>query len=125
MTLIAAWVYGGLVVVLVGFQICLAAGAPWGHLANGGLHPGRMPPLWRGLALVQGGLLAAMGWAVMSYAAEKGGAGGGLVWAFRAALALTIATTIANWITPSAPERRLWGPVTLVMLISALIVAFG
>ena len=124
----AAGIYCGLILISVGFQICLAAGAPWGHLANGGRWPGRFSPALRLGALGQGAILAFMGLAM----AHRGGilhpeatgwpAGS---WTFWAALGMTLMTTLANLATPSVPERRLWGPLTLALSVCALILIWA
>ena len=49
-------------------HIALAFGAPLGRLTVGGRFPGRLPPLWRGLAMVQAALLAAMASAMLDRA---------------------------------------------------------
>ena len=38
------------------------------------------------------------------------------------ALGIQAVSTLLNWITPSRPERRLWGPVTTAMFAMALVV---
>ena len=43
--------------------------------------------------------------------------------AFWLVLALTALSAVGNLTTPSPPERRVWGPVTVVMLLCASIVA--
>ncbi len=117
-----AWVYAGLTLFPAMMQIGLAAGAPWGRFTVGGRFPGRLPPLWRGLALFQALLLAGMAIVVL----DRGGV---LVTGLPAALfwpvlGLTALTFLANAASPSRPERRLWAPVTLGMLLSALGAAF-
>lgn len=101
----------------------VSLGAPVGRYTVGGRFPGRLPPAWRAMALVQLGLLLAMSCAVL----DRGGA---LAldlppFVFWLALAMTGLTTIANNISPSRPERLLWGPVTLGMTIAAIGVATG
>ena len=96
----------------------VSLGAPVGRFTVGGRFPGR-----RAMALVQLGLLLAMSCAVL----DRGGA---LAldlppYVFWLALAMTGLTTIANNISPSRPERLLWGPVTLGMTIAAIGVATG
>jgi len=120
--ILAACTYVVLIAVVVCFQICMAAGAPWGHLANGGRWPGRLPSGMRVAALAQAGVLIFMGWAVAGRAGLIADVPG---WCFWLALGLTGATTLANLITPSAPERRVWGPVTVVLLVTVLRVAWG
>ncbi|NDW52585.1 hypothetical protein [Aliiroseovarius sp. PrR006] len=117
----AGWIYVTLIAILVCFQACMALGAPWGHLANGGRWRGRLPGFMRVVAIGQGALLAFMGTAI---AARAGIAFDWPNWTFWAAFAVTIATTIANLATPSRAERRLWGPVTVVLTLCALRLAF-
>ena len=50
-------IYTGLAVLPFTMHVALAAGVPLGRLTVGGRFDGKLPPLWRGLALVQGGLL--------------------------------------------------------------------
>ena len=38
-------------------------------------------------------------------------------WTGWTALGIQALSTLMNWITPSRPERLLWGPVTSVMLL--------
>jgi len=119
----AAWLYAGLAIVVALFQAALALGAPWGHLAMGGLHPGRFPPALRIAAFLQGALILFLAVVVLGRA--------GLVeprppnWLFTVAIAVIGVTTVLNLITRSIPERRLWGPVTLVMFVCVLRVAAG
>ncbi|WP_424939632.1 hypothetical protein [Aliiroseovarius sp. S253] len=118
----AGWIYIALIAVLVCFQACMALGAPWGHLANGGHWRGRLPAGMRVAAIGQGALLAFMGTAM---AARAGIVSELPIWTFWAAFAVTIATTIANLATPSRAERLLWGPVTVVLTLTALRLAIG
>lgn len=60
---IAAVVFTGVTTCAVGFQLALAAGAPWGAYAIRGRFPGRFPPAARVAAVIQAsilGLLAAI-----------------------------------------------------------------
>ncbi len=50
---LAALAYLAATLVVVGFQVALALGAPWGAYAMGGRFPGRFPPRMRLLAVVQ------------------------------------------------------------------------
>ncbi|SPF75943.1 hypothetical protein ALP8811_00938 [Aliiroseovarius pelagivivens] len=118
----AGWIYVALIAVLVCFQACMALGAPWGHLANGGRWRGRLPAGMRVAAIGQGAILIFMGTAM---AARAGIAPDLPSWTFWVALAITVLTTIANLATPSRAERMLWGPVTVVLTLCALRLAFG
>ncbi|MCB1348731.1 MAG: hypothetical protein KDK11_08865, partial [Maritimibacter sp.] len=94
-----AYAYTGLAALPVAMQLALAAGAPLGRYTVGGRYPGRLPPAWRALALVQAALLAAMALTVLDRAGLLGlGLPGWAVWPV---LALTLLTTLANLVTPS------------------------
>ncbi len=119
---LAASIYAVCAACPIAMQIALAFGAPLGRFANGGLHPGTLPPLWRALAVMQGALMAAMAGVVLAQ--------GGVISAqvapavFWAVVGLSVLTMIANNISRSRPERLLWGPVTIAMVAAALCVAF-
>lgn len=120
----AALVYAALIAGVVLFQAALAAGAPWGAYAMGGASPGVFPPALRAAAVAQAVLLAGMA-AVMLVRAgvldwQLGRAAAPLAWAVAA---LSLVSLMLNWITPSAGERMIWGPVTLVLAACALRVA--
>jgi multisubunit Na+/H+ antiporter MnhG subunit len=121
---IAARVFGGLVLLVVAFQLALAAGAPWGHLTMGGAFPGRLPATMRVAAVVQGLVLLLFG-AIVAVRARLmltrwHAASRKLVWVV---IAYTVVGTVLNAITPSAWERALWLPVALVLGICAVVVA--
>lgn len=122
----AAGLYGAIALIVVIFQLALAAGAPWGSLAMGGAYPGRLPPAIRAAALVQALLQVGMALVVGArarrilpswYAASRR-----LIWAVIAVLAIAV---VLNAITPSPWERAVWLPISLLMLASAFIVARG
>lgn len=117
-----ALLYAALAAMPVTMHIALAAGAPLGRLTVGGRFPGRLPPLWRVLALVQAALLVAMALVVLGRASLVSDlAPDGLFWPVVAGTALTCG---ANAATTSRLERLLWLPVTLVMLSASLGTAF-
>ena len=107
------------------FQLALAFGAGWGELAFGGAHKGKLPNNLRIVSAFS--FLVALALAG-HYLSELG---------FLPSLLDGVNRTVANWvffgflavgavlnnISRSKPERRLWGPITLVMAASALIVA--
>jgi hypothetical protein len=123
MLLAAAWLYTLLAAALVAFQIALALGAPWGHLAMGGRWPGRFPPALRIGAVLQAGLLALFAVAVLGRAGVVSPAPPG--WVFWLAVVFSAVGAVLNLATPSIPERKLWGPVALLMLVAILWVAYG
>lgn len=95
------------------FQVALIAGAPWGELTQGGRHKGALGPAGRIAAVVSIGVIAAMCMAVLS---DAGGWPNWPRWTAWAVLGVQCLSTLMNWITPSVAERRLWGPITTVML---------
>ena len=119
---LAAMIYTGLAVLPLTMHVALAVGAPLGRLTVGGRFDGKLPPLWRGLALVQVGLLIGLSVSMLDRAGVLALGIPGLV--FWAAFALTLATFMANAASPSRPERILWGPVTFGMAVCACLVAF-
>jgi hypothetical protein len=122
--MIAAMVYTIATAGVVAFQIALAFGAPWGEYAMGGAFPGRFPPRLRVAAVVQAVVLAALAVVVLAFAGvmlpELAQATPWLIWL---AVAFSAIAAVLNTITRSAGERRLWAPVTYVMLVCSLIVA--
>ena len=124
LTAAAAVAYAIVVTGVVAFQVALALGAPWGAYAMGGAFPGRFPPRLRVAAVVQGALLAGTIAVVLARAGialpELSDATNWLTWAV---VAIAFVALILNAISPSAGERRIWVPVTLVMLASSLVVA--
>ncbi len=121
---LAAIVYLALTVVSVGFQLALALGKPWGELTMGGRYPGRLPPLLRVMAVVQGVILSLLALIVLSKA--------GLVLPEATADSPNVAFIpvvgmgFSAWLninTRSVRERKLWAPITVTMLVCALVVA--
>jgi hypothetical protein len=122
----AAIVFAVVTAGVVAFQVALAAGAPWGAYAMGGAFPGRFPPPMRVAAAIQAVVLGLVALVVL-------GEGGvidlplvtvlpWLIWVVVAAMAVGV---VLNAISRRAGERRLWVPVTLVLLGSSLIVALA
>ena len=124
MTVIAALIYTMATAGVVAFQIGLALGAPWGAYAMGGAFPGRFPPRLRVAAVVQAIVLIALAIVVLAFA---GLMLPGLVqaapWLIWLAVAFSAIAAVLNTITRSVSERRLWAPVTYVMLVCSLVVA--
>ena len=116
---LAAGLYAFLIIGIISFQAALVAGAPWGHLTQGGRYQGQLPLRGRMVAGFSIALLLCMGAAIVSSA--------GLVhlapaWAGSVTVGVQTLSTVANWVTPSTSERRLWGPISTVMLAAALFV---
>jgi hypothetical protein len=123
---LAATIFGILITVVVLFQLALAAGMPWGHLAMGGRYPGVFPPAMRIAALVQIGVLALLVLIVLTRAqmifpawyavSEKA------IWVVAAVSAISL---VLNVMTPSKWERILWSPVALLMTVCSIVIALG
>jgi hypothetical protein len=107
------------------FQLALFLGARWGELAYGGYSTGKLPLRLRLISLFSSLVAVAL---AGHYLAEIGifqsllnTSGRGIAnWVFFAVLTLG---AILNNISRSKSERKLWGPVSLVMATCALIVA--
>jgi cytochrome bd-type quinol oxidase subunit 2 len=112
--------------LVVAFQAALALGAPWGAYAMGGAIRGRMPPTLRVAAVVQGLLLFGVALIVLADAALVSV---GLVnewpWLAWIPVAVSAIAVVLNGSTRSRGERRIWLPVSLVLLVSSLVVALG
>ena len=123
---LAAIVYGIVTLFVIGFQVALAAGVPWGKYAMGGAYPGQFPPELRVGAIVQAIILALLALVVLSHAGmalpKWSKASRWMIWVIVAFSALSL---VLNLITPSADERAIWAPVALVMLISCVTVAIS
>lgn len=126
MQLYAAWLFVSFIAVVIVFQVALAFGAPWGEAAMGGRYPGTLPRAMRGAALMQAAVLLLMAFIVLSRA--------GLAmpqWRATAPLAIWIivayfaVAVVMNILTPSKLERRIWVPVSMVLLLSSLLVALS
>ncbi|GAA2337741.1 hypothetical protein [Dactylosporangium salmoneum] len=104
--------------VMIAFQLSLAAGAPFGRAAWGGAHPGRLPADLR-----VSSAFAVVVWAVAA-----------LVLARRAGLTsvppagfarvatwvlggLVLLGALPNFASPSGWERYLWGPFAVLLAI--------
>ena len=120
----AAIVYSALTCGIVGFQLAMAAGAPWGAFAMGGAYSGAFPPALRVAAAVQGALLAAFALIVLSRAGIALPSWARLsriaVWVV---VAFSAVSLMLNLATPSQGERAIWAPVAALMLASSLVVA--
>ncbi len=123
---VAAIIYAVVTLVVVAFQIALAAGAPWGAYAMGGAFPGQYPISLRFAALFQAALLVGIALVVLSRAGliltSWSRASRWLIWVI---VAFGGVGLVLNLITPSAGERAIWAPIALVLLITSAIVAFS
>lgn len=111
-----ACLYATASVGVILFQVALIFGAPWGRITQGGTHEGPLPTSGRVGAFVSIFINAAMALAILSAAGLDLALPGWCAWV---ALGLQAIVTLLNWITPSAPERKLWAPITTGMLLLA------
>jgi hypothetical protein len=123
-TTLAGIVFAVAAIGVILFQLALALGAPWGAYAMGGTFPGRYPPALRVAALVQAVVIGGLAVVVLSAAGiVLPGLASDLPWLIWVAVAFSAIAVVLNAISRSAGERRIWVPVTLVMLASSLLVA--
>jgi len=111
---------------VIAFQVALALGAPWGAYAMGGAFSGRYPPSMRVAAVAQAVVLGLLAFVVLSLGgvvdAPWGDTPAWIAWALVALLAVAVAL---NVLTPSAGERRIWAPVSIVLLACTVVVALA
>ena len=120
MTVQIAHLYATGCLAIVFFQVALIAGAPLGRYTQGGRHAGALPMSGRIIAAVSIPVVLFQGLAILSAAGFPGL--GWPRWTGWVAFAVQAVSTVLNWITPSKPERAVWGPVTVVMAAMALVV---
>lgn len=112
------------ILVVVLFQFALALGAPWGAYAMGGKFPGRFPRSMRFACLIQIAILILVASIVMSksglWLADKSSFADIGIWFV---VAFSAIATLLNLITRSVWERRIWAPVSILMLVTSVIIA--
>lgn len=108
--------FGLMILGAIGFQIALILGAPWGRLTQGGQTDGPLAMTGRIAAAVS---IIVLGLAALSVISSDGFWPNWPQWTAWVSFAVLSVSMIMNWITPSAPERRLWGPYTTVMVVLA------
>lgn len=122
----AAIAFAATTALVVAFQAALALGAPWGAYAMGGAIRGRMPAPLHVDAVVQGLVLIGVALVVLADAALVSV---GLVnewpWLAWIPVGVSAIAVVLNGSTRSPGERRIWLPVSLVLLVSSLAVALS
>lgn len=112
--------------IVILFQLALAAGMPWGSIAMGGKYPGKYPPAMRAAAIIQIVILSGIASIVLSKVGlilpEWGSFSSKGIWFV---VGFSLLATILNMITKSVWERRIWAPVSLILLITSINVAVG
>jgi hypothetical protein len=122
---VSALLVAALLAGLVGFQLALAAGLPWGRAAYGGQYEllpdelrvasGVAAIIWSAVALI---ILRRAG--VISFSLLPQSWLAAAVWVVVGILVLAV---VMNAITTSAIERAIWLPVSALMLIGTFVVA--
>jgi hypothetical protein len=111
----------GAFAVVVGFQLALVAGAPWGSAAYGGAETGRLPGELRVASAIQ-----AFIWILAALTAlSRGGLASPVpytfsrpgMWALTALLAIG---AVMNAASPSPWERYAWAPFILVLCLLSM-----
>jgi hypothetical protein len=115
-----AHLYATAMLAIAFFQVALILGAPLGRYTQGGQNDGALPMSGRIIAAVSIPVVLFQGLAILSAAGFPGL--GWPFWTGWVALAVTGVSTVLNWITPSKPERMVWGPIMLVLTAMALVV---
>lgn len=116
-----SYVYCVMILGVIGFQIALILGAPWGRLTQGGQIDGPLLASGRFVAAVSIVVLVGMALAVLS---ANGRWPGWPSWTGWATVAVNAVSMVLNWITPSKPESKLWGPIMTAMFILAIAVVW-
>ncbi|MDQ0170627.1 hypothetical protein [Paenibacillus tundrae] len=126
MIVLSEIIFTMLIAVVILFQAALAAGVPWGEYAMGGKFPGQYPLFMRFICLFQIAILALIGIIVLSKSGLLLPAWSAFantaIWFIVAYLVLG---TIMNFMTPSVWERRIWAPVSLLLLITSVVIAWS
>jgi hypothetical protein len=120
MTVQIAHLYATGMLAIAFYQVALIFGAPLGRYTLGGQHEGALPLSGRFIALVSIPIVLFQGLAILSAAGFPGL--GWPAWTGWVAFAVTVVSTVLNWITPSKPERVVWGPIMLVLSAMAFVV---
>ncbi|MDP2424918.1 MAG: hypothetical protein Q8M70_00975 [bacterium] len=106
------------------FQLALFFGAPLGKYAMGGKFPERLPKHMRFIPLIQIMILWFFVYVVLiktnlidNQPSSIGSIG---IWFVVAFFSLG---SVMNLITPSKPERMVWGPINVLTLIAVILIA--
>ena len=118
----AAWTYAFIAAVGAVFQIALALGAPWGEMTLGGRYPGRLPTPIRWIAVTQALILTLLAWIVLEAAGKVEGPFES--WMVGLPVGISLISAVLNHITKSKKEKKVWGPSTILLVITSSWVAY-
>lgn len=116
-----SYLYCAMIIGVIGFQIALILGAPWGRLTQGGQIDGPLPRSGRIIAGVSIFILAGLALSILS---ADGLWPNWPVWTAWVATGVNALVMILNWITRSPAERKLWAPITTLIFILALAIVW-
>jgi hypothetical protein len=121
--IIAAKIYTFFAGFLMLFQLALMFGAPWGVMTQGGFNTGTLPISGRITAGLSVLLLIVLIHVVLTHAGLVRGIGPAKKrWALYVAAVIATLSAIANYLTPSIPERMMGAPVATILLVTVVIV---
>jgi hypothetical protein len=123
----AALAAGAGFLLVAGFQVALAVGAPWGKAAWGGAHEGRLP---RNLRISSA--FAAVFW-ILAASVLFARAGHELIplsstvarWGTWVLFGLSALGALMNLASRSRLERLIWSPVSALLAVLCLLVALS
>lgn len=110
-----------LLAVVSAFQAALAAGAPWGRAAYGGMHRGALPARYRASSAVASVVYGAL----VLITVGRGPRAATRRRILSGASALMMLGTAMNLASRSPLERTLWAPVAGTLAVTLLRVARG
>lgn len=124
---LAAVIGSSLLVLLAAFQLALAAGAPWGRAAYGGVWKKALPMGIRINSLVFGAVLYPMAILYLLHASgirETTWLPGSVDVVMWVLVAFFTLGSVANFASRSKPERW-WGPFALGVAVCCAVIALG
>jgi len=121
MALLITIIYLSLLLFTILFQIGLVAGRPWGEWTMGGYNKGALPYRLRIGAVTSILMLILIGLVIIDKINLFEINLDFPNWYGLGIIAFNILGVIANTITRSQKERKLWQPITTVMLICSLL----
>ncbi|MFW6135018.1 MAG: hypothetical protein ACOC5R_05530 [Elusimicrobiota bacterium] len=125
MVTIAAIIFTILISIVIVFQIGLVIGMPWGEYAMGGRFTGTYPWKMRLGSMIQIVILFFFAFIVLLRAGIiRSRYDGFSITAIWLVVGFLVLSVVLNFITPSKKERAIWGPISILLLVTSLIVAF-
>jgi hypothetical protein len=102
-----------LMLIIVGFQLALALGVPWGAAAWGGAYPGTLPGALRLASLVSAAIWIAVAFLLSQPVLAPAWRGRFLA----VLIGANLLSVLLNLASRSWPERLLWTPFALIQLV--------